>query len=131
MTKILGFTLPTNQEIRGRIGRAREESEQGLYGAGIYAEADYGAEESTPQHEYDGIYQMRVCHEGRIPVKMKLYKQKYTTSVELQANRTKFTAAMTAWKALTDEQKAVYFKKAQKKALNAHNIFVKEYMLSH
>ncbi len=105
MTKIIEPQLPTNMEIRGRIGRAREENEQGLYGAGIYAQADYGAIASTVKCKYDGIYQMRKCHEGRIPVRMKLYKQKATSSPALDANRLKFSDGMTAWKNLTTEQK--------------------------
>jgi len=49
---------------------------------------------------------------------------------EQQANRNKFIAALTAWKALTDEQKLVYIERAKGKSMTGYNVFVKEYMLS-
>ncbi len=48
-----------------------------------------------------------------------------------QANRAKMTAAVLAWKALTQEQKNQYNKNAIGKRMSGYNLFLKEYLLSH
>jgi hypothetical protein len=128
MTKVNLAELPCALQIRGRIGRPKPPAERGQYGVAVAGVAGYGDDGTAGLPAGVGIYQMRHCTNGYVPVRMKLYDQKYTTSEILQANRNKFREAMDLWKTLTKQQKAVYLKKVEHLKMHAHNYFVKEYL---
>lgn len=74
-----------------------------------------------------GIYQMRQTLTGKRPIKMKFYTPTNPQTVPQQANRTKFAAAMTAWGALTTEQKASYTTRAKRRNMFGWGLFIREY----
>lgn len=74
-----------------------------------------------------GIWQMRMTKRGKVPIKMKFYTPTNPQTEAQEANRTKFAAAMSAWGALTDEQKAVYTARAKKIQFFGWNLFIREY----
>lgn len=131
MTIVATTALPCARIIRGRIGRPAPPEARGTYGVAVAGVAGYGDDGTAGLPAFCGIYQMRNCRDGRLPVRMKLYDQKYTTSEILQANRSKFRQAMDAWKVLDSSQKLCYKKRVEHKKLHAHNLFVKEYLESH
>ncbi len=75
-----------------------------------------------------GIWQNRKTRRGKVPIRMKFYAPTNPRTVDQQANRTKFAEAMTAWQALTPEQKKSYNERARKRQMFGHNLFIKEYM---
>ena len=77
-----------------------------------------------------GIYQMRRSETGRHPHRLKYYRPYDPKSEMQQTNREKFAAAIAAWQSLTDEQKAVYNKKALGTGLSGYNLKVSEFMSS-
>ena len=53
---------------------------------------------------------------------------KSTDDAEVLANRAKFKLAVAAAKAMTDEQKKEYNRRASGKHMSGYNLFIKEYM---
>lgn len=99
----------------------------GTFHAGNY---QYGSDNEIG-FDLHGVYQTRKCIEGKIPVKMRFrknYKRTYTPA--LIAHFAKFKSGSIAWKALTDEQRAVYNEKAKIKKVYGYNLFIKEFMKS-
>lgn len=74
-----------------------------------------------------GIYQRRKTKRGQVSVKMKFYKPTNPRTPKQQANRSKFADAMSEWQSLTDEKKQAYTKRANKRGLHGHNLFIREY----
>lgn len=77
-----------------------------------------------------GVYQIRRRKGSQIVVRMKYYRPTNPQTVPQQANRTKFADAMSAWQALTDEQKSAYTNRAKKLQLYGRNLFIREYYQS-
>lgn len=74
-----------------------------------------------------GIYQMRMTKTGKRPIKMKFYTPTNPQTEAQEANRTKFANAMTAWGALTSEQKEAYTIRAKKRQMFGWGLFIREY----
>lgn len=125
----------------GRLGRPFE------YGQKIYGWLGYGvAEFSIDKNEYGvreyggsqygtddiryGIYQRRHSEGKVIFIREEFYWPKNPQTGPQQSWRNTFAAGMTAWKNLTDEQKAVYHEKATKLGIPAQNLFMKQYLNS-
>lgn len=130
MTKLLRVKgaapqVPFIKTIRNRLHR-----DTGRFGLFHYGNYEYGAENEIGR-DLDGVYQMRNCQEGYIPVKMRFQKTREETPTDARvANWNKFANAVSAWQALTDEQKAVYNERAKGTNKTGNNIFISEYMLS-
>lgn len=102
------YTHPIAIEIRGKIGKETIHS-------------------VSP---YRGIYQMRHCKIGYVPIKMKFYEPYNPQTEPQQTNRQKLADAVAAWQSLTTEQKRVYNKNAVGQRFTGYNLFIREYMLS-
>lgn len=106
MTKIIGIISPFSSSIRGNIG----------------SQAD------ILTNPVAGIYQMRKCLEGKIPIKMKFYRPTNPRTIKQQANRIKLRDAVIAWSLLTDAEKNVYHERAKSWHYWGYHLFVSEYM---
>jgi len=73
------------------------------------------------------VYQMRMTRRGKVPIKMKFYTPTNPQTVPQEANRQKFADAMSAWGALTMEQKSVYNQRAKKRQMFGWGLFIREY----
>jgi hypothetical protein len=95
------------------------------YGQNFFGVSLYG-------NEFDprGIYQVRHCKDGKRTIKMKYYRPGPSDSEVQATNRQKFADAITAWHNLTNEQKAVYNRRAVGKNCTGFNLKIKEYMVS-
>ena len=112
--------------IRKRLGK--DTGRFGLMHFGIY---EYGAQNEIGL-AHTGVYQMRKCSEGIIPVKMRFQiTREETPTAPRVANWTKFATGVAAWQALTTEQKSVYNERAKSLLMFGFNLFMREYMLSH
>lgn len=78
-----------------------------------------------------GIYQRRKMKSGKGYIKMKFYTPTNPQTEPQQANRTKFADAMSAWGALTPEEKAPYYERAKRRQMKPWGLFVREYYQSH
>lgn len=78
----------------------------------------------------NGIYQMRMTLRGKRPIKMKYYTPTNPQTEAQQANRAKFTTAMSLWGALTSEQKASYNTRAKRRNMFGWGLFIREYYQS-
>ena len=78
-----------------------------------------------------GIWQMRMTKRGKVPIKMKFYTPTNPQTEAQQANRQKFADAMTAWGALTTEQRADYNVRAKRVGRFGWGVFISEYYKSH
>ncbi len=139
---LVGATERVNDfGLVGSLGQGWE------YGAKIYGKGHYGDEEIyNPASEYGtrtygnfrygdmdniwGIYQRRHRRGKVIHARLKFYIPSNPQSATQQNNRTKFTAGMTAWTGLTQNQKNVYNERAKKKHLHGVNLFLREYLKS-
>lgn len=118
--------IPFCKRIRKKLG-----NDTGRYGLFHYGKYEYGAQNEIG-FDLHGVYQMRYCKEGYIPVKMRFQKTREEVATgPRQANWDKFAAAILAWKSLTQEEKEAYNKRAYRKTLYGCNLFIREYMLSH
>jgi len=128
-------------QVIGKIGRATE------YGRRRYGWVHYGQEAPVEGPRQYGYYRYGGSGYGEAWTKWGIYQRDTKTGHQRirkgvfyipnnpqteaqQANRNKFKAALTAWHALTDEQKQVYIERAKGKSMTGYNVFVKEYMLS-
>lgn len=109
MTKIIGIQAPYSLEIRGNIGNPT----------------------TALISPIAGIYQMRKCLEGKIPIKMVFYRPTNPRTSLQQANRAKIRDAVIAWSLLTDNQKNVYRERAKTWHYWGYHLFVSEYLKSH
>lgn len=89
-----------------------------------------GSDGDTDPLGCNGIYQMRTCKEGKIPIKMKFYVPTNPQTIPQQANRSKFNNAVVAWQGLTITQKNVYNERAKCRHFSGYNLYIREYMLS-
>lgn len=78
-----------------------------------------------------GVYQMRAGTRGRVPVRMRFYVPTNPATTTQQANRSKFADAMSAWGALTTDQKAAYTKRAKRRNMFGWGLFIREYYQLH
>jgi len=130
MTKLLRVKgaapmVPFIKTIRNRLYK-----DTGRFGLPHFGNYEFGAENEIGR-DLDGVYQMRHCKEGYIPVKMRFQKTREETPTEARvANWNKYAAGIAAWQALTDEQKAVYNERAKGTNKTGNNIYISEYMLS-
>lgn len=76
-----------------------------------------------------GIYQKRRINGKIETVKYNFYTYNTIRTTARGVCRDKFQAGMTAWKALTDEEKQEWHKKAQGHRMTACNMFLHCYML--
>jgi len=74
-----------------------------------------------------GIYQMRMTKRGKVPIKMKFYAPTNPRSIAQQANRQKFTDAMTAWQALTAAERKMYNDRAKRRSMFGWGLYIREY----
>ena len=131
MTKIIGVRIPYSVRIRKKYGNPKSSVSGGFYGEAFFGTGGFGSDEIDPNSDYYGIYQMRRCKEGYIPVQMKFYRPSNPQTAPQQANRSKLADAVVAWQNLTQEQKEVYNQNAVIHHITGYNLFCKEYMLSH
>ena len=96
-----------------------------LYGCGLGICGDLvcGSDD-----ELTGIYQTRHWQGKPYNERMDYYWPHNLQSVAQQAGRTKFAAAITAWQALTENQKEVYNEKAIGKQMSGYNYFISYYL---
>lgn len=93
----------------------------------VYPEhPNWGAGFSVNLHS--GIYQMPKYSYGRVCRRIDFYDYIITHTPEQQENRSKFSAAVAAWQALTSEQKEVYKEKSSGKNMSGYNYFLGLYM---
>lgn len=78
-----------------------------------------------------GIYQMRMCEEGKIPIRLKSYNFKITNTEAQQIQRQKYADGVLAWQGLTNEEKLPYNERAKSLPYSGYNLFLKEYLNSH
>ena len=77
-----------------------------------------------------GIYQRQYSLTSKYIVRKDLYVSQNPRTIPQQANRGKFQDAVSAYQALTSEQKKVYHTRAVGKQMSGYNLFLREYMLS-
>lgn len=100
-------------------------------GWGIRGKIGAGPKQTTDNTGTNGIWQMRMTKRGKVPVKMKFYKQLAPYTETQLATQTKFAAAMAAWVALTPTQKAAYTERAKKRQMFGWGLFIREYYQTH
>lgn len=104
--------------------------------------AVFGASRLGDSRFSGGIYQKRVKGYNQYTgpasgdqetyyVKMRSYAPTNPQTVPQQANRTKFANGMSEWGSLTNEEKSVYNKKANKRGTIGRALFMSEYMKTH
>ena len=114
----------------GKLGKATE------YGEKIFGQGYYGEEEITGltgtwlEISKWGIYQRRHNQGKVIYSKMKFYTPTNPRTASQTTQRNKFTAGMTAWANLTNEQKTIYNERAKARHLHGVNLYLREYLKS-
>lgn len=89
---------------------------------GIYQKRVTGYNQFTgPAHQPGEVYY----------VKMRSYAPTNPQTVEQQANRAKFSDANSAWQSLTNNEKSVYNRRANRKGRVGYFLFMSEYLKSH
>jgi len=78
----------------------------------------------------NGIYQMRQCLEGKIPIRMKFYAPPPSNTPAQKIWRDKYAAGVLAWQSLTTEQKAVYNERAKNKQFSGYNLYLRDCLLA-
>jgi hypothetical protein len=129
MAELNQYSRVASLSFRGKFGLP------GGFGEIVFGLSQYGLE-----HPCAGVYQRRfreknpLTHElnkkvSKTCVRMRYYWSKNMYTRPQHSYCSKFRDAMTAWGALTAEQKAPWIKKAIQLHLPSPNLFVKAYML--
>ena len=114
----------------GKLGKATE------YGEKIFGQGYYGEEEITGlagtwlETSKWGIYQRRHKLGKVVYAKLKFYTPTNPRTASQTTQRNKFTAGMTAWANLTNEQKTIYNERAKARHLHGVNLYLREYLKS-
>lgn len=77
-----------------------------------------------------GIYHRYRSKKGIFVRKMRYYVPSNPRTTLQQSNRQKFSDAVSAWHALTSEERALYNENAKGKGMFGFNLFISEYMKS-
>lgn len=106
------------------------------YGTSQYGWSHYGDDDvyilkGTPQE----ILLSGIFRTDQVTGETKNYREPFYITrnsryVPQQAWRQKFADGMAAWKALTPEEKLVYYERAKKLRITGHNLFMREYLKS-
>lgn len=131
MVKILGIQKPYCVRLRRKFGWPVDSESCAVFGVGVFGKAFYGNPEGAAADPSFGIYQQRKCKEGKISIRMKFYAPPYTRTEGQDVCRVNFADAVSAWQALTTEQKGVYNNRAKYKNYSGYNLYLREYLLSH
>jgi hypothetical protein len=115
MTVIYSPDPANSAQLRGKI------SPYNSYGGRSFGVAEYG--DSNPA---TGIYQVRPRKSGNINVKMKFYWPTNHQYEPQQTWRGIFGIAISAWQALTEEDKNFYNNRAIGKPMSGYNLFISE-----
>lgn len=75
-----------------------------------------------------GIYEKRKRRKDIISQRMNFYPYVITNTTQQQERRAKFADAVSAWQALTSEQKSVYNERARTKNFFGYHLFLSEFM---
>lgn len=97
-------------------------------GHGASGKLDIG--DSEDAWNVAGIWRMGRTRRGKVPTKNRWYRPTNPRSEPQQANRAKFAAAMTAWQALTTQQRQAYAERAKKIGKFGWGLFIREYYQS-
>ena len=128
--KIVGFHLPSSVGISRSFGNPDSFGYTSVPGQAVPGICELGFDDYDPAFATFGVYQMRRCKEGRIPVKMKFYNYRYTNSEKQIRDRTKMRNAVLAWQALTPEAKACYRRSAELLPQTGYSLFIREFLLA-
>lgn len=127
MAKVKTPNNPLGLLVQKKLGRPDSNRTLGNgYGRSLYGDLEYGDDVGF----VPGIYQRRKCSDGVRTIRMKFYSPYNPQTEAQQANRQKFSSAVSAWKLLTDEEKKEYNELAKGKNMSGYNFFIRQYMLS-
>lgn len=128
--KMEGIFAPYGFDIRGQWGDAYTLGTGGFFGEAVFGDAVYGNQYYCELADSFGIFQKREKAGKPYLDKTNFYQYKITHTQKQDDNRTKFKLGKNAWKALTDEQRAVYNERAEHLGFSGYCLFIKEYMLT-
>jgi hypothetical protein len=94
-----------------------------------YGGSEYGVTALGVPVDFAGIYRVRHYNQKVYHEKMDFYTYVITHTDPQNVNRGKFANAVSAWQALTTEQKAVYNKRAVGRHMFGYHLFLREFML--
>jgi len=127
---------------RKRVGKYNQYGQQ-QFGFSNYGDEDiklyrvsngdgtYGETEDIPAIQITGIYRSQVINGKRVYFRDPMYIPANPRTVAQQANRAKMADAVSAWQALTEEQKAPYNLRAKRKNMSGYNLCLREYLRTH
>lgn len=78
-----------------------------------------------------GTYRINTKGNHQICLRQNFYMQNKARTANQQSCATTFKNGMTAWQALTEEEKEVYNENAKKYRITGANLFMRGYMLTH
>jgi hypothetical protein len=96
------------------------------YGRSIFGFSFYGEE-----NDFAGIYRRRPHPGGVSIVKMQFYRPPVSRTDGQATQRDKFQAAVSAWQALTDEERQAKRTEATRRSKRGYNVFLTEYLETH
>lgn len=117
--------------VKYPIARLRSIHSQKKIGYRVgYGGSEYGVTAFGVPVAFAGIYRVRRYNGKVYHEKMDFYPYIITHTDPQNVNRGKFAEAVSAWQALTAEQKAVYNKRAVGRHLFGYHLFLRECMLA-
>lgn len=130
MSKVLGVTPPFAHVIRQKLGRPGGLVSSSEFGSAVFGDVYLGYVADSPSYGFYGIYQMRKCKEGKIPILMKFYSPSNPQTEDQQANRSNFANAVSGWQGLSESEKMSYNESAKFLNMSGYNLYIRRYMLS-
>jgi hypothetical protein len=119
---ILNMRVNEHKEIKS-IASAKKIGLPNFFG-GLY----FGWSQFGDKNEASGIYRVAKIKKDFVVQKMQFYDYKITASTGQIASRNKFALAVSAWQALTDDEKKQYNELARNRPFYGYHLFIKMYM---
>lgn len=97
----------------------------------LFGYSNFGYTRFGEFNPYAGQFQYWNSWGQRYHLRTRFYWPTVSYTPAIVASRNLFADGMSAWSALTSDEKASYHKRARPMHMGGHNLFLREYMSSH
>ena len=99
--------------------------------ASLLGDVSFGSDRYAEIIELSGIFQTRHNKGNQLTARTRYVVPVNPRSISQQANRSKFSDAVSAWQGLSSDERVWYNKRAFGKTMSGYNLFLKHYLNSH
>lgn len=89
-----------------------------------------GRPDRSDPNDCFGLYQMRRCKRGTVPIRIRFYDYVITRTPAQQEKRAKFRDAVAAWQGASEDVKSEFNHLAKSYHMSGYNLFLRRFMMA-